>query len=64
MKRFFFATILMLISNQVVHAEQLIAHVCWMGSECTKEYLISSVRHKSKQKFVFETWDINRGGYY
>jgi hypothetical protein len=62
MKRFFFAAILMLISNQVVLAEQLIAHVCWMGNECIKEYLISSVRHNSNAKVRIRDMGINDGG--
>lgn len=42
--------VLMFGYNQVVLAECLVAHVCWMGNECVKEYLISSDRHGDQVK--------------
>lgn len=42
--------ILTLSYNRAVLAERLVAHVCWMGTDCVKEYLISSVRHNDEVK--------------
>lgn len=61
MKRFFLAIILILSYNQAVLAERLIAHVCWMGGECVKEYLISSVRHNDQVKIRIRDVLINNG---
>lgn len=61
MKKFLFAALLMFTFNHVALAEQLIAHVCWMGNECIKEYLISSVRNNDKAVVRVRDVAINDG---
>lgn len=38
--------------SQIALAERLISHICWMGNVCTKEYLISLIRHENDQVTV------------
>lgn len=53
--------VLMFNYNQVVLAECLVAHVCWMGNECVKEYLISSDHHGDQVKVRIRDDSINDG---
>lgn len=42
-------------------AERLIAHVCWMGNECVKQYLISSRRLNDKVKVRIRDVQVSDG---